>query len=311
MAELRFDDRVAVITGAGRGMGRAHALLLASRGAKVVVNDLGGSIEGQGLDAGPAQGVVDEIKAAGGEGVANTDSVAALEGCKALIEQAMDTYGRIDILIHNAGNVRWGLLNEITYEDFNAVLDVHLRGAFHTVREAFPHMLKAKYGRVVLTSSIGGVYGIPGVVNYGVSKAGTLGLANIVAIEGAAANVKCNSILPGAMTRMAAGMDTSFYTEETMHPGMVSPLVGYLSHESCAISGEVLISMAGRVAQAYFAETVGVFHPAWTMEQISEELDAIRKKDPPVVFPQITGFEDHLHYCFDMAKRGLAAAKDA
>jgi NAD(P)-dependent dehydrogenase (short-subunit alcohol dehydrogenase family) len=306
MQELRFDDRVAVITGAGRGMGREHALLLAARGAKVVVNDIGGSIEGEGVDLGPAQSVVDEIKAAGGEAVACTDTVATPQGGKAMIDLAMDTWGRIDIVIHNAGNVRWGLLSEITQEDFDAVVDVHLKGAFHVVRPAFPLMQKAGYGRVVLTSSIGGVYGIPGVVNYGVAKAGTLGLSNIVAIEGAPNNVKCNAILPGAMTRMAAGMDTSFYTEETMHAGMVSPLVGYLSHETCAISGEILVSMAGRVARAYVAETAGVFRRDWSIEEIAKELDAIERKDPPVIFPPITGFEEHLRYSFDMARRGLA-----
>jgi NAD(P)-dependent dehydrogenase (short-subunit alcohol dehydrogenase family) len=309
MAELRFDDRVAVITGAGRGMGRTHALLLGSRGARVVVNDTGGAIEGEGVDAGPAQSVVDEIKAAGGEAIACAESVATPDGGKAIVDMALDHYGRIDILIHNAGNVRWGLLSEITLEDFEAVVDVHLRGAFYVVRRAFPLMLKARYGRVVLTSSVGGVYGFPGVVNYGVSKAGVLGLNNIVAIEGAADNVKSNAILPGAMTRMAAGMDTSYYTEETMGPEMVSPLVGYLSHETCAVSGEILVSMAGRVARAYVAETVGVFRPAWTIEEIAAQLDAIEKKEPPVIFPPITGFEDHLRYSFEMARRGLAAAK--
>ena len=159
MPELRFDNRVAVITGAGRGLGRAYALLLASKGAKVVVNDPGGSLKGDGVDAGPAQEVVQEIKAAGGEAVACTESVATSEGGKAIIQAALDHYGRIDILIHNAGNVRRGSLKEMTYEDFDAVVDVHLRGAFHVVRPAFPVMCKAGYGRIVLTSSIGGLYG--------------------------------------------------------------------------------------------------------------------------------------------------------
>lgn len=159
MTELRFDGRVAVITGAGRGLGRSYALLLASKGAKVVVNDLGGPLNGDGVDSGPAEAVVQEIRAARGEAVANTDTVATPEGGQAIVQAALDHYGRIDILIHNAGNVRYGSMKEISYEDFNAVLDVHLKGAFHVVRPAFPIMCAAGYGRIILTSSIGGLYG--------------------------------------------------------------------------------------------------------------------------------------------------------
>ncbi|HEY8385622.1 MAG TPA: SDR family NAD(P)-dependent oxidoreductase, partial [Porticoccaceae bacterium] len=246
MSELRFDGRVAVITGAGRGLGRAYAHLLASRGARVVVNDPGVSLQGEGVDAGPAEAVVREIREAGGEAVANTDSVATPEGGKAIIQTAIDHYGRIDILIHNAGNVRPGSLKEISYEDFEAVLDVHLRGAFHVVRPAFPLMCEAGYGRIILTSSIGGLYGNKKVVNYGVAKAGMIGLSNVVALEGADEGVTCNLIVPGAVTRMAEGVDTSFYPP--MGPELVAPVVGWLAHESCTLSGEMLISIAGRVA---------------------------------------------------------------
>ncbi|MFD5759014.1 SDR family NAD(P)-dependent oxidoreductase, partial [Streptomyces sp. NPDC127044] len=172
MPELRFDDRVAVITGAGRGLGRAYALLLAAKGAKVVVNDPGGSLTGDGGDTGPADEVVREITAAGGEAVACTESVATAEGGRAIVASALDHYGRIDVLVHNAGIVRSAPLTEMTYEDFDAVLDVHLRGAFHVVRPAFPLMREAGYGRVVLTSSIGGLYGNHRVANYGMAKAG-------------------------------------------------------------------------------------------------------------------------------------------
>src|SRR6266700_2144095 len=209
MPELRFDDRVAVITGAGRGLGRAYALLLASRGAKVVVNDPGASLKGEGDDAGPAEEVVREIMALGGDAIACTESVATPEGGKAIIQAALDRYGRIDILIHNAGNVRYGSLEEITQEDFEAVVDVHLMGAFHVVRPAFPLMCKAVYGRVVLTSSIGGLYSNKNVVNYAVSKSGMIGLNNVIALEGADRGVKSNIILPGAMTRLAEGLDVS------------------------------------------------------------------------------------------------------
>jgi len=303
MSMLRFDDRVAVITGAGRGLGRAYALLLAARGAKIVVNDPGGDMKGAGDDAGPAHDVVREIKAAGGEAVACTASVATADGGKQIIEAALDSYGRIDILIHNAGNVRRGSLKELSYEDFDAVLDVHLRGAFHVVRPAFPLMCKAGYGRVVLTSSIGGLYGNQMVVNYCTAKAGIVGLGNVVALEGAAEGVKCNMIIPAAVTRMAEGLDTSLYPP--MDPELVAPAVGYLAHESCAISGEMLIALAGRVALAYVAETHGVYQPSWSIEQISEQLAAIRSQDSPWVFPVVpSGHVDHLKKSFALAKQG-------
>src|SRR5882724_6870631 len=285
MPELRFDDRVAVITGAGRGLGRAYALLLASRGAKVVVNDPGRSLQGEGDDAGPAEEVVRQIKAAGGEAVACTDSVATPEGGKAIIAAALDNWGRIDILIHNAGIVRRAPLKEMTYEDFELVLDVHLRGAFHVVRPAFPLMCKAGYGRVVLTSSIGGLYGNHRQANYGVAKAGMIGLSNVVALEGAADGVKCNLIVPGAVTRMAKGLDTSAYPP--MSPELVAPVVAWLAHESCSISGEMLISIAGRVAKAFIGESRGVYRDPWTIEQVAEQMDAIGDINAPLFFPVV------------------------
>jgi NAD(P)-dependent dehydrogenase (short-subunit alcohol dehydrogenase family) len=303
MSELSFEHRVAVITGAGRGLGRAYALLLASRGAKVVVNDPGASVKGDGVDTGPAQQVVEEINAAGGEAVACTESVATAAGGQAIIQAALDHYGRIDVLIHNAGNVRYGSLKEITYEDFDAVLDVHLRGAFHVVRPAFPLMCKAGYGRIVLTASIGGLYGNHNVVNYGVSKAGMIGLSNVVALEGAAEGVKCNIIVPGAVTRMADGLDTSAYPP--MQPELVAPIVGWLAHESCSSTGEMLIAIAGRVAKAFVAETPGVYRDAWTMQQVGEQIESIRDTKAPLIFPVVpSGFIDHLGYSFEMARRG-------
>ena len=306
MPELRFDNRVAVITGAGRGLGRAYALLLASKGAKVIVNDPGGSLKGDGVDVSPAQEVVQEIKAAGGEAVACTESVATREGGKAIIQAALDHHGRIDILIHNAGNVRPGSLKEMTYEDFDAVLDVHLRGAFHVVRPAFPLMCKAGYGRIVLTSSIGGLYGNHRVANYGVSKAGLIGLSNVAALEGAAEGVKCNLIVPAAVTRMAEGIDVSAYPP--MGAELVAPVVGWLAHESCSITGEMLVSIAGRVAQAFIGETPGVYRPSWTIEQVGEQLAAIRKADSPWILPVVpSGHIDHIRRSFEMAKKGSAA----
>jgi NAD(P)-dependent dehydrogenase (short-subunit alcohol dehydrogenase family) len=306
MAELRFDGRVAVITGAGRGLGRAYALLLAARGAKVVVNDPGGSLKGEGGDAGPAQEVVDEIRAAGGEAVACTESVATAKGGKAIVKTALKHYGRLDILIHNAGNVRRGTLKDLKYKDFDAVLDVHLRGAFHVVRPAFPVMCKAGYGRIVLTSSIGGLYGNHGVVNYGMSKAGIIGLSNVVALEGEAEGVKCNVIVPGAVTRMAEGLDISQYPP--MGPELVAPVVGWLAHESCSITGEMLVSIAGRVARAFIAESPGVYRPSWTIEQVGEQIDAVRSTEAPLVLPVVPhGHVDHIRYSFGMAQRGSSS----
>jgi NAD(P)-dependent dehydrogenase (short-subunit alcohol dehydrogenase family) len=305
--ELRFDDRVAVITGAGRGLGRAYALLLASRGARVVVNDTGGSLRGEGADAGPAEQVVKEITAAGGEAVACTESVATAEGGRAVIASALDHYGRIDVLIHNAGIVRYAPLTDMTYEDFDAVLDVHLRGAFHVVRPAFPLMCQAGYGRVVLTSSVGGLYGSPQVGSYAVSKAGMIGLSNVVALEGAAAGVTCNVIVPAALTRMAEGIDTSAYPP--MGPELTAPAVGWLAHESCSISGEMIVSIAGRVARAFIAETPGVYRPSWTIEQVGGQIDAIRDPGDPWILPVLpTGQAEHIVRSFAIAAGGGAHA---
>jgi NAD(P)-dependent dehydrogenase (short-subunit alcohol dehydrogenase family) len=224
-----------------------------------------------------------------------------LKAGSAIIKAALDHYGRIDILIHNAGIVRAASLKEMTQEDFDALLDVHLRGAFHVVRPAFVHMCKAGYGRVVLTSSIGGLYGNHHQANYGVAKAGIIGLSNVVALEGAAEGVKCNVIVPGAVTRMAEGLDTKAYPP--MSPEMVAPVVAWLAHESCSISGEMLISIAGRVAKAFIAESRGVYRGTWSIEDVAEQMDAIRNTDAPFI---ATGdaHVDHIRYSFEMATKG-------
>ena len=303
MTELRYDGRVAVITGGGRGLGRAHALLLAARGCKVVINDPGVSMAGDLTDEGPAEALAAEIRAGGGEAVANTDSVATPEGAKAIIGTAIEAFGRVDILIHSAGNVRRGTLKEISYEDFESVLSVHLRGAFHMVREAFPLMCAQNYGRIILTSSINGLYGKSNNVNYAVSKAGMMGLAKTAAIEGQHEGVTANLIVPAAVTRMSDGIDTSQFPP--MAPEMVAPVVAWLAHESCTVSGEMLVAMAGRVARAYIAETPGVYHPEWTIEQVAAEADAIRDTAHPLLFtPVPDGQLDHLMHGFRMAREG-------
>jgi NAD(P)-dependent dehydrogenase (short-subunit alcohol dehydrogenase family) len=307
MGDLRFDGRVAVVTGGGRGLGRSYALLLASKGAKVVVNDPGGSLAGDGADATPAEDVVREITAAGGEAVATTDSVASPDGGQAIVDTALERYGRIDILVHNAGIVRRASLKEMTYADFETVVDVHLRGAFHVVRPAFPVMCDAGYGRIVLTSSIGGLYGNHGVANYAVAKAGVIGLSNVAAMEGAEHGVKSNAIVPAAVTRMAEGIDTSAYPP--MGPDLVAPAVGWLAHETCSITGEVLIALAGRVARAVIAETPGVYRPSWSIDEVGEHIAAIRDASEPVIFPVVPdGHGDHIRYSFAMAKQGALHA---
>lgn len=303
MPDLRYDDRVAVITGAGRGLGRAYAELLASRGARVLINDIGGDLKGEGADIGPAEEAAQAIRAAGGEAIANGDSVATSAGGKAIIEAAMDTWGRIDILIHNAGNVRRGSLKDMPQEDFDRSIDVHFRGAFHVVRPAFPLMCKAGYGRLVLTSSDVGLYGAPNTVNYAMSKAGMIGLVNVIALEGAGEGVKANAIVPAAVTRMAEGVDTSKFPPMT--PDMVAPAVGWLCHESCDVTGQYIVAGAGRVARAYVAETRGAYSANWTVEEIAAKAAEIQNPDPVVTFnPVPNGHFEHLGYGMAMQRRG-------
>jgi hypothetical protein len=191
----------------------------------------------------------------------------------------------------------------MTYDDFEAIVDVHLRGAFHVVRPAFPLMCDTGYGRIVLTSSIGGLYGNHEVANYAVAKAGVIGLSNVAAIEGAAHGVRSNVIVPAAVTRMADGIDTSAYPP--MGPELVAPVVGWLAHESCSVTGEMLVALAGRVARAVVCETPGVYRPSWSIAEVGDHIAAIRDASDPVVFPVVPdGHGDHIRYSFAMAKRG-------
>lgn len=303
---LRFDGRVAVVTGAGRGLGRSYALLLASLGCKVVVNDLGGAIRGDnGADTSVAQSVVDEIIAAGGEAIANTDTVSTPEGGRAIIQAALDTWGRIDSLIHNAGNVRYGSIRDLPYEDFRSVLDVHLLGAFHVVQAAFGPMCDAGFGRIILTSSIGGIYGNNNCVNYAMSKSSMIGLSNVAALEGEAFNVKSNVIVPSAVTRMAEGIDISQYP--AMDPELVAPVVAWLAHEACDVTGEMISSIAGRISRAFIAETQGTYRPSWTIDDVaaaSAEFHDKGEPNPKVLDFGLHGHVDHITYSFAMAREG-------
>jgi len=305
MDEMRFDGRVAVVTGAGGGLGRAYAMLLAARGAKVIVNDLGTSKRGEGASLSMAQGVVNEIVVAGGEAVANGDTVATPEGGRAIIQAALDAFGRIDIVIHNATINRHNPFRDMPFEDFAAVIDVHLFGAFHLAKAAFPLMCDQKFGRIVLVSSICGLYGERNVAAYCAGKAALIGLSNALALEGHEHNVTSNCIVPAAETRLFEGRDTSSFPP--MGPELVSPAVAWLAHESCRESAQLLVALAGRVGKAYFAETPGIYRPNWTVEDIVAEQTTIAAREGEQIFQAVpSGFYDHLGFSFGMGKHSEA-----
>ena len=253
MDPLTFDGRVAVITGAGGGLGRSHALELARRGAHVVVNDLGGAVDGTGGSASAAEQVVAEIRAAGGEAIANADSVATPDGGAAIVECALDTFGRVDIVVNNAGILRDAAFKNVTPALLDAVIDVHLKGAFNVLRTAWPRLREQNYGRVVNTSSGSGLFGNFGQSNYGAAKAGLMGLTRVLSIEGARNNVMANAIAPIAHTRMTEGQ-----IDESMAPELISPLVAYLCHASCAVTGQAYSVGGGRVSRVFLGMTTGV-----------------------------------------------------
>ena len=266
MSGHSFEGRVAVVTGAGRGIGRAHALLLAKRGASVVVNDLGGSMEGVGADSEPASAVAAEIHAAGGVAIADTSDVSTAEGAQALVDAAKSAFRRVDILINNAGIIRWAGFPNADADNLAAHLAVHVAGSFNTARAAWPHMVEERYGRIVMTSSAG-VFGLPVNLSYATAKAAVIGLTRSLSTAGAAHDILVNVIAPAATTRMAS--DTA---SEPMPPELVAPMVAFLAHEDCPVSGEIYSAGAGRFARIFIAETAGYVHPAPdpTIEDIAE-----------------------------------------
>jgi NAD(P)-dependent dehydrogenase (short-subunit alcohol dehydrogenase family) len=282
LTDLRFDDRVAVVTGAGNGLGRAHALLLAERGARVVVNDLGGSVAGDGADAGAAAAVVDEIRQRGGVAVASTDSVSSAAGGAAIVQTALDEFGRLDILINNAGILRDVTLHRMTAEQFESVIAVHLLGAFYVTQPAFVHMRERGYGRIVLTTSAAGLYGNFGQVNYSAAKMGLVGMAKSISLEGAKYDIRANVVAPVAASRMTKGLMPPGI-DQTHVPEAVSPLFGYLSHESCSVAGEVFSSYAGHVGRVFVGETPGVTKPGLSIEDVADTIDEIRSLDGFVI----------------------------
>ena len=281
-AELGFDGKVAIITGAGGGLGRQHALLLASRGALVVVNDLGGALDGSGSDKGAAQKVVDEIVDLGGVAVADTNSVSTPEGGAAIVKSAVDAYGRVDIVINNAGILRDKSFHNLTPDLMNPVFDVHLKGAFHVTQPAFVLMREQGYGRIISTSSAAGVFGNFGQANYGAAKMGLVGFMRVLAVEGAKYNIKANSIAPLALTRMTESLFSGAMAEK-LQPELISPIVAFLAHEDCPVSGEVYSVGGGRVARVFIGETPGYFNANLTMEDVRNNFDQIRNEGGYIV----------------------------
>ena len=249
MNPIRFDERVAVITGAGGGLGQTYALELARRGAKVVVNDLGGSVDGSGGNSRAADETVETIKAAGGDAVANYDSVSTPEGGAAIIDTAMKAFGRVDIVINNAGVLRDKSFMKLEPADLTTVLDVHLRGAFHVSQPAFRVMKERGYGRFLFTSSAAGIFGNFGQSNYGAAKMGLVGLSNVLAVEGARAGIKSNVIAPIARTRMTEQLLGPLAAH--LDPAQVTPIACYLVSEACTLTHEVFSVGGGRYARVF------------------------------------------------------------
>lgn len=276
MVNLGFDGRVAIVTGAGRGLGRAHAIALADRGAAVVVNDLG--VEADGTGSGPvADEVVAEILRRGGRAVASYDDVADQRGAEALVATALGAYGQLDVLINNAGIFRGGALVDQPLEDFEAVLRTHVVGAVATTRAAWPHLCSRGYGRVVMTTSAAGFWGAAGGAAYSAAKAALVGLTAALAEEGAAHGVAVNSIAPGAETRLSAGSFTKAGAR-TWRPELVVPAVLYLAHEMCSQTGEHVTAVAGRFARVQVVQSPGHAFDARrevTVEDYVEHLDDI------------------------------------
>jgi NAD(P)-dependent dehydrogenase (short-subunit alcohol dehydrogenase family) len=290
MTDLRFDGRVAIVTGAGNGLGRQHALLLAARGARLVVNDLGGSVSGDGADPGPAVRVAREIRDLGGEAVANADSVATRAGGEAIVRTALESFGRVDILVNNAGIIRDVPFAGMTSDHLDPMLDVHLKGVFHVTVPVWRLMRERGYGRIVNTTSSAGILGSERKSHYGAAKAGLVGLTRVLAIEGADRNLRVNAIAPIAATRMLtqnltetdrrnldpADLAMMNAVMARLDPALVSPVVAFLAHEDCPVTGEIYTAGAGQVARFFTGRTRGYYHPALSVEDIRDHLTEIR-----------------------------------
>ena len=290
MSDIQFDDRVAIITGAGGGLGKTYALELGRRGAKVVVNDLGGAADGTGAGSSMADQVVKEINEAGGTAVANYDSVSTPEGGEGIVKTALDNFGRCDIVINNAGILRDKSFTKLEPENLEIVLDVHLKGAFFVSQPAFRAMKENNYGRFVFTASGAGIFGNFGQTNYGAAKMGLVGLSNVLAVEGAKNNIKCNTIAPIARTRLTEQLLGPM--AEQLDPHHVTPLVVYLVSEACELTHEIFDVGGGRYARIFLGMGEGWTAPKGsdaTAEDIAANLDAVRSTDNFVIPDSIAG----------------------
>ncbi len=280
MSEIRYDDRVAVITGAGGGLGKTYALLLGARGAKVVVNDLGGSADGTGAGSSMADEVVKEINEAGGTAVANYDSVATPEGGEAIVQTALDNFGKCDIVINNAGILRDKSFPKLEPKNLEIVLDVHLKGAFYVTQPAFRAMKENNYGRIVMASSGAGIFGNFGQANYAAAKMGLVGLMNVLAVEGAKNNILCNSIAPIAKTRLTEALLGPL--AEKLGPDYVTPLVAYLVSEQCELTHEIFDVGGGRYARVFVGMADGWTapnHEVPSVEELAANFEQVRNTD--------------------------------
>ena len=287
MTELRFDDRVVIVTGAGRGVGRSHALLLASKGARVVVADYGVDLDGGGSSPAPADAVVREITDAGGQAVACCASVAEEHSAGQIVDTALETFGRIDAVINNAGIHDPGLFAELSVDQFRTMLDVHFFGTLFVARAAWPHFVRAGYGRVVNTVSEAMLGGIPELSSYGAAKAAVFGLTRTLATEGMPHGIRVNAIAPRAFTRLSAAhsnkvaevmsmsKETMDEVNASMPPDLCAPAAAYLAHESCPLNGEVLQTGMGGVARIAVVFSQGMWRSPITVEDIAENIDTI------------------------------------
>jgi (3R)-3-hydroxyacyl-CoA dehydrogenase / 3a,7a,12a-trihydroxy-5b-cholest-24-enoyl-CoA hydratase / enoyl-CoA hydratase 2 len=285
---LRFDGRVCIVTGAGAGLGRAHAILFASRGAKVVVNDLGGSFDGKGSSNRAADKVVNEIKAAGGEAVANYDSVT--DGEK-IVQTAIDTWGRIDIVVNNAGILRDISFAKMSQQDWDLIYQVHVLGSYKVTKAAWPYMREQRYGRIVMTTSTSGLYGNFGQSNYSMAKMSLVGFAYTLAMEGAKRNINVNVIAPNAGSRMT---ETIMPKEmvAALKPEFVSPIVAYMCHEDTKDSGCVMEAGGGWFARVRSQRTAGAFNNVakggLTLEMVRDQWDKASDFGGETVFPNVS-----------------------
>jgi NAD(P)-dependent dehydrogenase (short-subunit alcohol dehydrogenase family) len=284
---ISFTDKIAIVTGAGGGVGKCHALELAKRGAKVVVNDLGGSAEGSGHSAMPAQKVVDQILATGGEAIANCASVGDEQGAASIVQDAISKWGRIDIVINNAGILRDKSFSKVSMEDFRTVVDVHLWGSIYVTKAAWPHMIAQQYGRILMTTSSSGLFGNFGQTNYGTAKMGVIGLMNSLKQEGAKYNIHVNAIAPVAATRLTEALMPEDM-KKALDPRTVTSAALYLCSEA-APSGMIMQAAGGNYQRIAIVESKGrSLGPEATAEDIANhfsditDLTGARQKDSAV-----------------------------